>query len=319
MDKTIAAGDFEISLIRAGVYWWDGGAIFGVVPKVLWSRKTASDELNRVPLGLNCYLIRTGKHTILVETGAGDKLDERFRDRARLPAVTDRLPEVIASHGFDPESVDIVVNSHLHWDHCSGNTVFQGDRAVAALPRATYWAARGEWEHAHQRLLRDRVSYIPENYVPLMESGQMNLVEGDHEVVPGVWMRRAPGHTRDMMVITATSGGSTFCFLSDLDDSLRSLPAPNHRVEDPLADGRIRGSVDLRLWPRYRDRLRADRAGSENDVQSCERVIASLARQTATSETPARITAAVSPTQIPVTPHAEGKQRTYASGIPTAQ
>ena len=223
MDKTIAAGDFEISLIRAGVYWWDGGAIFGVVPKVLWSRKTASDELNRVPLGLNCYLIRTGKHTILVETGAGDKLDERFRDRARLPAVTDRLPEVIASHGFDPESVDIVVNSHLHWDHCSGNTVFHGDRAVAALPRATYWAARGEWEHAHQRLLRDRVSYIPENYVPLMESGQMNLVEGDHEVVPGVWMRRAPGHTRDMMVITATSGGSTFCFLSDLVPSAAHL------------------------------------------------------------------------------------------------
>jgi len=223
VDKTIAAGDFEISLIRAGVYWWDGGAIFGVVPKVLWSRKTASDELNRVPLGLNCYLIRTGKHTILVETGAGDKLDERFRDRARLPAVTDRLPEVIASHGFDPESVDIVVNSHLHWDHCSGNTVFHGDRAVAALPRATYWAARGEWEHAHQRLLRDRVSYIPENYVPLMESGQMNLVEGDHEVVPGVWMRRAPGHTRDMMVITATSGGSTFCFLSDLVPSAAHL------------------------------------------------------------------------------------------------
>jgi glyoxylase-like metal-dependent hydrolase (beta-lactamase superfamily II) len=214
--SSVTVGDFEVTLIRDSVYWWDGGALFGVVPKTLWGRKHVSDELNRVAFGFNCYLIRTGEHTILVETGLGDKLDARARERMRVPAETEPLPSVIAHHGFDPETIDIVINSHLHWDHCSGNTVVKGDRAVPAFPRARYFASRGEWEHAHERLIRDSISYIDANYDPLVESGQMTLVDGDFEVIPGVWMRRAPGHNRDMMTITAASGGKTFCFLSDL-------------------------------------------------------------------------------------------------------
>ena len=216
MPDRLTLGDFEISLIRDSVYWWDGGAIFGVVPKTLWSRHAAADELNRIPLGFNCYLVRTGAHSILIETGGGDKLDARARERAKLPAVSEPLPEVIARHGVDPESIDIVVNSHLHWDHCGGNTILRGGVAVPAFPRAQYFASRAEWEHAHERLLRDRVSYIDANYDPLVESGQMTLVDPDCEVAPGVWMRRAPGHNRDMCVVTAESGGETFCFLSDL-------------------------------------------------------------------------------------------------------
>ena len=214
--SSVTVGDFEVTLIRDSVYWWDGGALFGVVPKTLWGRKYASDELNRVAFGFNCYLIRTAGHTILVETGMGDKLDARARERMRVPAETEPLPSVIAHHEFDPETIDIVVNSHLHWDHCSGNTVMKSDRAVPAFPRARYFASRGEWEHAHERLIRDSISYIDANYDPLVESGQMTLVDGDFEVIPGVWMRRAPGHNRDMMTITVAGGGKTFCFLSDL-------------------------------------------------------------------------------------------------------
>lgn len=209
-------GDFALTLVRDSVYWWDGGAIFGVVPKTLWSRKTPADELNRVPLAFNCYLIQTGDHTILIETGGGDKMDPRARERAKLPPVPDPLPEVIARHGIDPESIDIVINSHLHWDHCSGNTVLTPNGAVPAFPRAQYFASRGEWEHAHQRHVRDSVSYIDANYDPLLASGRMTLVEDGRQVVPGVTMHRAPGHNRDMMVITAESRGRTFCFLSDL-------------------------------------------------------------------------------------------------------
>jgi len=212
----VTVGDFEISLIRHSIHWWDGGAFFGVVPKTLWSQKTEADELNRIPAGFNCYLVRTGSHTILVETGAGDKHDARARERMRLPPESEPLPETIARHGFDPESIDIVINSHLHWDHCGGNTVLCEGGARPAFPRARYFAARGEWEHAHQRLSRDGVSYIDANYDPLVLSGQMTLVPGDTEVVPGVWMRRAPGHNRDMMAITAESRGRTFCFFSDL-------------------------------------------------------------------------------------------------------
>jgi glyoxylase-like metal-dependent hydrolase (beta-lactamase superfamily II) len=217
MPSTRTVGDFEIAHIQAGIYRWDGGAVFGVVPKTLWSKRTSSDDLNRVPLAFNCYLIRTGDHTILVESGGGDKMDERWRERTGQPGVPAPLPEILARQGYDPETIDIVIDSHLHWDHCGGNTVLRSDGSVApAFPRARYWAVRGEWEHAHERLARDSVSYIDANYDPLVECGQMTLVDGDHEVAPGVWMRRAPGHNRDMMAITASSGGQTFCFLSDL-------------------------------------------------------------------------------------------------------
>ncbi len=213
---TVSVGDFEVSLIQHSLHWWDGGAFFGVVPKTLWSRKIESDDLNRIPLGFNCYLIRTGAHTILVETAEGDKQDARARERMKLPAESEPLPETIARHGFDPEAIDIVINSHLHFDHCGGNTILCEGGARPAFPRARYFASRGEWEHAHERLARDSVSYIDANYDPLVNTGQMTLVDGDCEVVPGVWMRRAPGHNRDMMVITAESAGKTFCFFSDL-------------------------------------------------------------------------------------------------------
>jgi glyoxylase-like metal-dependent hydrolase (beta-lactamase superfamily II) len=213
---SVTLGSIEISLVRESIHWWDGGNFFGVVPKTLWSKRIQADELNRIPLGFNCYLIRTGDHTILVETGAGDKQDAVARERMKLPPQAEPLPDVIARHGFDPEAIDIVINSHLHFDHCGGNTILTNGSARPAFPRARYFTARGEWEHAHERLSRDAVSYIDANYDPLVNSGQMTLVDSDFEVVPGVWMRRVPGHTRDMMVITAESGGRTFCFFSDL-------------------------------------------------------------------------------------------------------
>jgi glyoxylase-like metal-dependent hydrolase (beta-lactamase superfamily II) len=213
----LSIGDFEVALIRHSVHWWDGGTYFGVVPKTLWGQKVQADELNRIPCGFNCYLVRTGEHTILVETGGGGKHDERARERMKLPPeALEPLPEVMARLGFDPESVDIVINSHLHWDHCGWNTIVHGDIVKAAFPRARYFAARGEWEHAHERLARDSVSYLDSNYDPLVQTGQMRLVDGDSEIVPGVWMRHAPGHNRDMMIVTAESQGRTFCFFSDL-------------------------------------------------------------------------------------------------------
>jgi glyoxylase-like metal-dependent hydrolase (beta-lactamase superfamily II) len=214
--SSLTLGDFEISLIRDGVYWWDGGAFFGVVPKTLWSRKMPCDEQNRVAAGFNSYLIRTGDHTILIDTGGGMRIDERSCQRMKLLQDRDPLPAVIARAGVDPEGIDVVINSHLHWDHCGGNTSDVSGRVEPAFPRAQYFAPRGEWQHAHERLLRDRVSYLDINYDPLVESGRMTLVDGDTEVAPGVWIRRAPGHTRDMTIITAESRAQTFCFLTDL-------------------------------------------------------------------------------------------------------
>ena len=212
----LVLGDFAITLVRAGFYWWDGGAIFGVVPKTLWGKKFEPDEANRIRLGLNCYVIQTGDQAILVETGAGDKPDLTARERMKLPAAGPELPQVLAAQGVDPEKIDIVINTPLHFDHCGGNTILANGGGKPAFPRARYFTRRGEWEHAHERHVRDRVSYIDANYDPLVECGRMQLVDGDHEVAPGVWMKLAPGHNRDMMVVTARSAGRTFCFFSDL-------------------------------------------------------------------------------------------------------
>jgi glyoxylase-like metal-dependent hydrolase (beta-lactamase superfamily II) len=212
----LTLGNFEIHRICEDIYHWDGGAMFGVVPKTLWSRKIPADEQNRVPLAFNCYLIRTDEHQILIETGGGDKRDAVARERMKLPPAPRPLPDVVAAAGFDPERIDMVLNSHLHWDHCGGNTILHNGSARPAFPCATYYASRGEWEHAHLRLSRDSISYIDANYDPLVESGRMKLIGSGTEVVPGIRMHTAPGHNRDMMVITAESGGATFCFLSDL-------------------------------------------------------------------------------------------------------
>ena len=219
----VALGDFEITPVRAGFYWWDGGAMFSVVPKTLWSRKFESDELNRVRLGFNCYVIRTGEHSILIETGPGDKLDQKARELMKLPADEPALPQILASCGIDPETIDIVINTHLHFDHCGGNTLLSDGVAKPAFPRARYYTRRGEWEHAHARHIRDSVSYIDANYDPLVESGQMKLVDGDYEVAPGIEMKLAPGHNRDMVVVTARSAGQTLCFFSDLVPTLAHM------------------------------------------------------------------------------------------------
>src|SRR6266852_1422452 len=212
----VALGDFEITLVRAGFYWWDGGAMFGVVPKTLWGKKFEPDELNRLRMGFNCYVIRTGEHSILVETGAGDKPDSKARQRMKLPDTGPDLRDVLSASSIDPETIDIVINTHLHFDHCGGNTFVSNGVAKAAFPRARYYTRRGEWEHAHARHIRDSVSYIDANYDPLVETGQMQLVQGDFEVAPGIEMKLAPGHNRDMAVVTASSKGQTFCFFSDL-------------------------------------------------------------------------------------------------------
>jgi glyoxylase-like metal-dependent hydrolase (beta-lactamase superfamily II) len=219
--QTLKLGGCRITLVRAGSYWWDGGAMFGVVPKTLWSKHQPCDELNRIEAAFNCFVIETDKHRILVETGGGVRHDERARERMRMPDPP-RLEEILIHQGFEPASFDLVVNTHLHWDHCGGNTVDHvvdagvESRAFPALPRARYFVQRGELNHAREQHPRDAVSYRAVNYEPLIESGALHLLDGDAEIAPGVELRVAPGHNRDMMAVPVRSHGETWCHLADL-------------------------------------------------------------------------------------------------------
>jgi glyoxylase-like metal-dependent hydrolase (beta-lactamase superfamily II) len=210
--QRLTLGDFELTAVSDGDYFLDGGAYFGVVPKVLWEKKVKVDEKNRVLTGLNSVVVRAEGLTVLIETGVGNKLPEKMAKIHGMPA---KLLNNLKVAGVSPEDVDIVINSHLHFDHCGWNTVIKDGKPVPTFPRATYYAQHGEWEHAHQNQ-RDGVSYFTENYDPLVESGQMKLLRGDAQIVPGISVRVYPGHTRDMQAILVQSGEQTACYISDL-------------------------------------------------------------------------------------------------------
>ncbi|MFZ2085403.1 MAG: MBL fold metallo-hydrolase [Candidatus Sulfotelmatobacter sp.] len=211
---SLTLGDFELSIFSDGTYPLDGGAFFGVIPKIMWARKVEADERNYVQAGLNSLLIRTGKQNIVVETGMGNKLSERMVKFYGQPA---RLFANLAAGGVAPEDIDIVINTHLHFDHCGWNTVRDNDgKIVPTFPRAKYYAPEGEWQYARRPSERDSISYIPANYDPLVQSGQMTLLKGDEEIVPGISVKTFPGHTAHMQAVIVESGGRTACYISDL-------------------------------------------------------------------------------------------------------
>jgi glyoxylase-like metal-dependent hydrolase (beta-lactamase superfamily II) len=209
----LTLGDFELTAVSDGTYRLDGGAFFGVVPKVMWEKKLKADAENYVPVGLNSVVVRTGEHTVLIETGIGNKLPERLIKIFGQPA---KLLDSLGAAGIAPEDVDIVLNTHLHFDHCGWNTMRQAGKVAPTFPKAKYYAPEGEWQHGRLQLERDAISYISENYDPLIKSGQMELLQGDQEIVPGVSVKVFPGHTQHMQAVVIKSGGQTACYISDL-------------------------------------------------------------------------------------------------------
>ncbi|MBI3646729.1 MAG: MBL fold metallo-hydrolase [Acidobacteriales bacterium] len=214
-------GDFELTVISDGTYLADGGTFFGVVPKSMWSKKVAVDEENHVVTGLNALLVRTGKKNILIETGMGNKMPDKLLRIYGQPA---KLLENLQAAGVAPEDIDIVINTHLHFDHCGWNTVRRGDQIVATFPKAKYYVQEKEWEHGRLQLERDAISYISANYDPLLENGQMVLLSGDLEILPGISVKVFPGHTANMQAVIVESGGNKACYISDLIPTSAHVP-----------------------------------------------------------------------------------------------
>jgi glyoxylase-like metal-dependent hydrolase (beta-lactamase superfamily II) len=234
----VALGDFELTVCTDGSYRLDGGAMFGVVPKTLWQRRIPADESNRIQLGLNSVVVRTGRHTVVIETGIGNKQSPKMR---QIHENQELLPQSLAAAGVDSASVDFVVNTHLHFDHCGWNTTLGADGAVRpTFPNARYFAHAGEVAHGRRQLERDAVSYLAPNYEPLIASGQMTLLDAETirrtsgEICPGVWVEEFPGHTAQMMGVhiepprpmesraAGSSANPHACYIGDL------LPTAHH-------------------------------------------------------------------------------------------
>lgn len=217
-------GSFELEIVSDGTFALDGGAMFGVVPRLVWERWMPADTQHRVRLGLNCLLIRTAGDNILVDTGIGAKWDERSRARYGIAHETTLLDE-LARHHLAAEDITIVINTHLHFDHAGTNTTLREGRIVPTFPRARYIAQRGEFGHACQPHERDRASYMPADFAPVFEAGQFEWVDGDAEIAPGISVIKVSGHNRDLQCVKIESEGETAFAFADLVPTTAHLPA----------------------------------------------------------------------------------------------
>ncbi len=215
IDK-LTLGSLEIYGLQDGLFRLDGGAMFGVIPKVLWQKRFPADEKNRIELALNCILVKTKKELILVETGIGSKLDQKFTELyvvERKPGLVPGLRKL----GFEAEDINFVINTHLHFDHCGGNTSKNTEgEIVPTFPQAKYIIQKGEWEYALHPCERDRASYLIDNFFPLEDQGLVRLIEGNEEISEGVEAILVPGHTAFHQCIKVQSQGAVLFFLGDL-------------------------------------------------------------------------------------------------------
>ncbi|NPV13667.1 MBL fold metallo-hydrolase [candidate division WOR-3 bacterium] len=218
-------GRFKLYPLCDGFFGLDGGAMFGVVPKPLWEKDHPPDERNRIKLALRPLLVATGKELILIDTGIGDKYDASFAERYRIEK-TDSLLSGLARLGFKPEDITTVVLTHLHFDHCGGSTRIKDGKLVPTFPHARYIVQHTEWNDAIQPNRRSRASYLGENFLPLKETDQLELISGSTEIYPGIELIHTGGHTRGMQLVKITDENKTAIFWSDMIPTKSHIPVP---------------------------------------------------------------------------------------------
>ena len=210
-------GDYRVEILQDTEFRLDGGAMFGVVPRKLWARDCPPDDDNRIRMNMNCVFIDTGTEKILIETGIGDKWTAKQQSMYAIDRVLRFSETLHARTGVSADEITIVVNTHLHFDHAGGNTKLDAEgKPVASFPNARYFVSRAELEHAEAPTERDRASYLPENWRPLVESGQLEAKDSDYEVVPGLTMETIAGHNRSMQCWRLERDGKTMFGFADL-------------------------------------------------------------------------------------------------------
>jgi len=210
-------GDYRVEIVPDAEFRLDGGAMFGVVPRALWSQSCPPDEHNRIRLNMNCLFIEAGRERIIVETGIGDKWSAKHEAMYGITRTRSLAESIEAVTNYSPEEITIVVNTHLHFDHAGGNTTRDAaGEIVPTFPNARYFVSRAEYEHAESPHERDRASYLPENWRPLQASGQLELKDANYEVVAGLKMETIAGHSRTMQCARLERGGQTLFSFADL-------------------------------------------------------------------------------------------------------
>lgn len=224
---TVILGDYRIEIIPDTEFRLDGGAMFGVVPRVLWERVCPPDELNRISLNMNCLFVETPGEKILIETGIGEKWTAKetamygvFREKPLRETLFEKT-------GCTPDDISIVVNTHLHFDHAGGNTVWDDSgNAVPQFRNARYLVSESELNHAENPHERDRASYLAENWRPMQESGQLELKPESYEVVDGLRMEQVRGHSETMQTVRLERGGKTIYGFADLIPTRHHISLP---------------------------------------------------------------------------------------------
>jgi len=219
-------GGFELLSLCDGFFALDGGAMFGTVPRILWEQRLPPDSRHRIPVSMRPLVVRGDAGTLLIDAGCGDKMDAKSAAIYGLDR-SYHLSHSLADAGLNAEDIDIVVASHLHFDHVGGFTErLANGTIVPRFPRARYVAHRGEWHDATHPHERNRASYLPENFMPLMDAGVLTLVDDEAEIVPGVRYRRSGGHTAHHQVLTIASQGKTAVFTADMYPTAVHIPDP---------------------------------------------------------------------------------------------
>ena len=209
-------GDLRLTVVTDGTFWQDAGAVFGLVPKVMWHRVTGdTNERNQVPLALNCVLLESDGKTVLIETGQGNKDFDLIRRRGGEPHHGLLIGE-LAANGVKPEDVDIVINTHLHNDHTGWNTRESGESLVPTFPNARYYMQRGEWEQALNPNERTRATYLADNLKPVESADQIEFIDGESRITSDITMIETPGHTADHASVVISRGGETAVYLGDV-------------------------------------------------------------------------------------------------------
>lgn len=210
-------GDYRVEIIPDAEFRLDGGAMFGVVPRNLWAQVCPPDDQNRIRMNMNCVFIDTGREKVLIETGIGDKWSSTQATMYGIERERPLADTLESKTGVNAEEVTIVVNTHLHFDHAGGNTTRDNEGNVRpTFKNARYMVSGAELEHANQPSERDRASYLPDNWLPLKASGQLDIKEPDYEVVPGLQMQTHPGHNRSMQCWRLDRGDQIVFGFADL-------------------------------------------------------------------------------------------------------